>query len=331
MSDFEDFEEETSLDDESFGDDLSSDSSSKWWDKPLSLIKLHPIIASMAAAGLIFTGVGTSVMLTSGQEQQEQEFARPQVQEQGDNGSKVVTGGGKKNQEVMQNSLPTPDPAPVHIPEKEVKPQDIEAPAVKIDQKRLDQSNHKGQESVPNFVPGAGADKVDTKPRPAASKPAAAEKSQDNKPVVDKKMANTIQLGTQRIPMVPSGDNGKDSFVPPENPALVGWYQNSAEPGTNEPGSVVVSSHIDYNGQDGVGKLFAASQPGDVIVTWNTQGVETKWKVTKVYNANKTGGMADAVNRMDGKQSLVMVTCGGAYVGAPLYYQDNIVVEAEMI
>lgn len=150
-------------------------------------------------------------------------------------------------------------------------------------------------------------------------------------------IVNTIEIKGERYPVLPMGvtkdEQGHVTFAPPENVGQVGWYQDSAEPGTNQEGSILMSAHVNSAQQgSGVGAVFTNLKPGDVITIWNTQGKKTQWKVSKSYeNKKDTWELPESANRATGKQSLVLVTCGGAYVGPPLYYQMNIFTEAEQM
>ena len=45
-----------------------------------------------------------------------------------------------------------------------------------------------------------------------------------------------------------------------------------------------------------------------------------------VQKADKEKGFpAEELNRLDGPETLALVTCGGAFVGPPLGYADNII------
>lgn len=300
----------------------AKESMSHMWSTVKQWASDNPIMATIA--GVVVTAlVTTAIALPFMGGDDEPELGEPQLQVQGDNGSSVVTGGGDLNDEKADSAFtPQIEPPPLHIPEEEVKPESIDLPAPPppelVDPKG---EENNGQVIVPKFIPGEGADKVDTKPRPAP-------KPQEKPKPQDEKLSNTIEVKGQRLPTVPSGDNGVDAFIPPENPALTGWWQNSAEPGTDEPGSVVMSGHIDNNGVDGVGKIYATLNEGDKIVTWNTKGKRSEWMVTSKIISPKDGEMDEAVNRMTGPQTLVLVTCGGRYVGPPLYYESNIIIEA---
>lgn len=287
----------------------------KQWasDNPIKAI-IAGVVSSAIVAGSI------AIPLMGGDK--EPELGEPKVQVQGDNGSSVVTGGGELNAAEVETFTPQIEPPPLHIPQEEVKPEEIdipEPPPPEIVDPKGEENN--GQVVVPKFIPGEGADKVDTRPRPAP-------KPQEKPKPQEESLANTIEIKGQRLPTVPSGDNGVDTFIPPENPALTGWWQNSAEPGTDEPGSVVMSGHIDNNGVPGVGKIYSSLNEGDKIVTWNTKGKRSEWMVTSKIVSPKEGQMDESVNRSTGPQTLVLVTCGGEYIGAPLYYESNVIIEA---
>ena len=172
-----------------------------------------------------------------------------------------------------------------------------------------------------------------TLPRPVLGQ-GAVTASEDSK---KREVKNAIEVKGTRYPLLPLGAQadgaGHQTFAPPENVGEVGWYQDSAEAGTAEEGSVLLSAHINSAQQgNGVGSVFATLAPGDVITVWNTKGKQTRWKVTKSYrNPKDKWELPPEANRTEGPQRLLLVTCGGELVGPPLYYADNLFTEAERI
>ncbi|WP_035718849.1 class F sortase [Gordonia shandongensis] len=127
--------------------------------------------------------------------------------------------------------------------------------------------------------------------------------------------------------------DAEGTLLPPTDIARLGWWVDSALPGSGT-GTVVVAGHVD-DAQQGTGfaARFAELSPGDTVTVDTTDGARHRYSVTRVVDARKEGKGADAVpfdelNRMDGPETLALVTCGGPFVGPPLGYRDNIVVFA---
>ncbi|WP_236630119.1 class F sortase [Corynebacterium atypicum] len=144
-------------------------------------------------------------------------------------------------------------------------------------------------------------------------------------------MTLTINGRTAEVDPIQVTDTGM--LVPPQDVQRLGWYSASAVPGeSGAVGSSVITGHVNYEGQgEGFAYQFTQLNEGDEVVV--VHGGEThKFKVTrKPYRIPKTGQMPPEVNDFYGSNSLVMVTCGGAFVGGPLGYADNIVTIAEPV
>lgn len=133
-----------------------------------------------------------------------------------------------------------------------------------------------------------------------------------------------------------TGDSNNAVLAPPEDISQIGWYIRSAKFGEDK-GSTVLTSHIDYNGVVGLGTLFPSLKKGDPITLTDANGKEHHYTVTMentpinksdpdyIKNTQKT------INKKTGKNSLVLVSCYGEYVGGTLGYADNSVVVAKPV
>lgn len=124
---------------------------------------------------------------------------------------------------------------------------------------------------------------------------------------------------------------------PPERIDTVGWYVRSAKPyppGSNaekkQKGSVVMTSHINYNGVTGIGALFTSLKKGDPLTVTNSEGIDTHYVVeTAPYLLEKqdpkyTEKTKNTINDMTSDTNkLVLITCSGNYVGGALGYDSN--------
>ncbi|MFT3715214.1 MAG: class F sortase [Gordonia sp. (in: high G+C Gram-positive bacteria)] len=137
----------------------------------------------------------------------------------------------------------------------------------------------------------------------------------------------TVQGAAAEVATVDTDTDGV--LLPPTDINEVGWWVGSALPGSGK-GTVVVTGHVDDVSQ---GKGFAARFPGlksgDTVSLTTAGHGQHDYRVTRVDEVNKNGGLpTDQLNRLDGPETLALVTCGGPFVGPPLGYQDNIVVWA---
>ena len=65
---------------------------------------------------------------------------------------------------------------------------------------------------------------------------------------------------------------------------------------------------------------------------YKRQGQERTFRVTEApYRLPKGSGFPDVVNDSQGENRLVLITCGGKFVGGELGYEDNIITVAEPV
>lgn len=137
------------------------------------------------------------------------------------------------------------------------------------------------------------------------------------------------------------GTGGESGAIlaPPEDVAQVGYYIRSAPFGEGDIGTTVMTSHIDYNGVAGFGSVFTSLKAGDPITLTDGNGEDHHYVVSEdPANISKQDPeyvrkTMDTINRADGPAELILVTCGGDFLGAgsPLGYADNIIIRAKPI
>ena len=122
-------------------------------------------------------------------------------------------------------------------------------------------------------------------------------------------------------------------LLPPHDVTRVGWYSASAVPGEAGPvGSSVITGHINYQGQGtGFAEKFTTLEQGQEFTVF-IDGEERRFRVTEApYRLQKGAGFPDVVNDTEGENRLVLITCGGKFVGGQLGYEDNIITVAEPV
>ena len=120
------------------------------------------------------------------------------------------------------------------------------------------------------------------------------------------------------------------SLIPPTDVSHLGWYSASAIPGEKgAAGSSVITGHVNEVDQgDGYAARFADLKAGDTV-TVKVDGEGRDFTVSKdPIQVVKGAQMPEAVNDAVGENRLVLITCGGEFVGGTLGYADNIIVEA---
>lgn len=117
--------------------------------------------------------------------------------------------------------------------------------------------------------------------------------------------------------------------TPAADPAeAAGWYRLGPTPG--ELGTAVIVGHVDTASRPAVfhrlhelrkGKLIEVSREDHGVVTFMVASVET---------FPKTSFPADRVFDSTDRARLVLVTCGGTWLGGNIGYSDNVIVFATL-
>jgi hypothetical protein len=133
-----------------------------------------------------------------------------------------------------------------------------------------------------------------------------------------------------RADVVEVGRAADGSIAPPvEDPATtVGWFGLGPTPG--EPGIAVLLGHVDTHDRAAVFSRLHELGAGKVVeVTRKDRRVAT-FTVDSVETFPKTNFPADRVLVHDDVPRLVLVTCGGPWMGGTTGYADNVIVFAHL-
>jgi hypothetical protein len=128
--------------------------------------------------------------------------------------------------------------------------------------------------------------------------------------------------------VVPVGVDDVGNLAIPDNPQLLGWWQDGAAPGGGA-GATVIDGHLDSY-QYGIGFLvnLRRLQPGDQVVLDGNSGARTDWTVTSATLYPRDALPADQLFSRNGPPRLVLITCGGVFDRISRSYSDNLVVTA---
>jgi sortase (surface protein transpeptidase) len=133
-----------------------------------------------------------------------------------------------------------------------------------------------------------------------------------------------------RAKVIKVGQAADGSIATPDaDPAeATGWYHLGPTPG--ELGTAVIVGHVDTDSQPAVfhrlpelrkGKLIEVEREDHRVATFTVESVETFPKT-----AFPAGRIFDSTDRA----RLVLVTCGGTWVGGHVGYSDNVIVFATL-
>ena len=106
----------------------------------------------------------------------------------------------------------------------------------------------------------------------------------------------------------------------------VGWYVGSAHPG--DPGPTVLVGHVDSYKGPAVFYKLRQLHPGDVITVGRADKTQARFVVQRVLTVPKKSFPTRLVYVGDGRPSLRLVTCGGAFDRKSGHYLENTVVLA---
>ncbi len=105
-----------------------------------------------------------------------------------------------------------------------------------------------------------------------------------------------------------------------------GWYRLGAAPG--QAGATVVAAHISWQGSTGPFLRLAELEPGAFVDLALADGATRRYQVVARAQYGKLALPKEEIWRTTGPETLVLITCGGAFNREIRRYADNIVVTA---
>ena len=138
----------------------------------------------------------------------------------------------------------------------------------------------------------------------------------------------TIPAVDMRAKVVGVGQAPDGSIdVPQQDPVgTAGWYKLGVGPG--DPGTAVIVGHVDTKSRSAVFARLPELKPGDRIEVTRRNGRVVDFAVDTLERTPKTAFPAGTIFATAAKPRLALVTCGGAWVGGPVGYSDNVIVYA---
>lgn len=125
---------------------------------------------------------------------------------------------------------------------------------------------------------------------------------------------------------------GGTTLLPPEDVSTLGWYAASALPGSGQKGSTVITGHINSATQgNGFAGRFTQLKAGEKV-TLSVGGRKFTYTVSTDPQLVPKGKPLPAVvnDAADPATPLVLITCGGPYVGGVTGYADNVITTATL-
>ena len=106
----------------------------------------------------------------------------------------------------------------------------------------------------------------------------------------------------------------------------VGWYRLGAAPG--QPGATVLAAHVSWRDQAGQFLRLGELEPGALVDVALADGTDRRYQVVARDQYGKLMLPREEIWRTSGPETLVLITCGGAFNPDLRRYADNIVVTA---
>jgi len=123
----------------------------------------------------------------------------------------------------------------------------------------------------------------------------------------------------------------KDGVLPvPEGIGEAAWWGTEL---TGSEGATVLAGHVDWKGAKGPFAELWQAQNGREVVIADSAGTEFRFRITQIETVRKDDLPARAVEFFGprGPHRLVLVTCGGTWIGGRQGYEANRVVIAEPV
>ena len=132
-------------------------------------------------------------------------------------------------------------------------------------------------------------------------------------------------IGVTGVPVRPVGVTADGELEIP-GASEAGWYRLGAAPG--QAGATVVAAHISWQGSTGPFLRLAELAPGAFVDLALADGATRRYQVVALAQYGKLALPKEEIWRTTGPETLVLITCGGAFNREIRRYADNIVVTA---
>ncbi|WP_234995934.1 class F sortase [Streptoalloteichus hindustanus] len=178
-------------------------------------------------------------------------------------------------------------------------------------------------------VPGGGAPGQE----PPAAEPAEGQAAAEPEPSPPRPAAGQ-RPGTVRLPAGGTArlvrkEVGRDGVLPvPEGVGDATWWGAGLRAAA---GATVLAGHVNWRGATGPFAELWRTQRGQEVSVADAAGTAWRYRVTEVHTVDKDDlpARANALFGQEGAHRLVLVTCGGRWVGGDLGYDENRIVVAE--
>lgn len=115
-----------------------------------------------------------------------------------------------------------------------------------------------------------------------------------------------------------------NSLDVPRSASTVGWYADSASPGTVGP--TVLAAHVNFRGEEGAFARLGQLAPGATVEVHRDDDTTAVFVVDRVEQVAKDAFPTEAVYAPTSDSEIRLITCGGVFNEQTRSYEDNVVV-----
>lgn len=142
--------------------------------------------------------------------------------------------------------------------------------------------------------------------------------------------AEIVLPGGGTAKLVPEDVAGDGSLPIPQSLGEAAWW--GAKLGAKQ-GAALLSGHVNWKGKTGPFKELWNDKDGQEVKLTDAAGGKWVYRIDAVVTVDKAdlAGKAEQLFSPDGPHRLVLVTCGGEYVGGTEGYDENRIVTASLV
>jgi len=140
----------------------------------------------------------------------------------------------------------------------------------------------------------------------------------------------TVRLADGATADLVKRDVADDGTLPvPQDLDKAAWWGA----GLGESGAMLLSGHVNWDGEPGPFEELLQIDSGEQVNVHDDSGDEWSYQVDKVQEIDKDELPAKAPELFDqgGEHRLVLVTCGGDFVGGSEGYDSNVIATAHLV
>jgi hypothetical protein len=171
---------------------------------------------------------------------------------------------------------------------------------------------------------------------PAPASPRTSANSRDERAPVTSTAPETQPPDSVRLPsgatstLVRTDLTGDGTLPIPDGVSAAAWWGAGFG---DDSGAALVAGHVNWHGASGPFADLLRLSAGDAVTVRDADGRTWTYRVdaASMLHKDQLGAYAPQLFSQDGPHRLVLVTCGGEYLGGEGGYSDNYIVTASLV